>query len=116
MGIVAESLRRAVDGGAREDDFTVTLESRQDPDLWIQLTRDMINMAYPLDTEPAAELARRGFTFPRQVELASWEAGKFATFHHAAEPAGDLVAFVERYSREVLGVEPDEEAFAISTE
>ena len=116
MGIVAESFRRAVDGGAQEDDFTVTLESRRDPDRWIQITPEMINMAYPLATEPSEELTRRGFTFPRQVELASWEAGKFATFHHAAEPFDDLVAFVERYAREILRAEPDEETFTTSTE
>ena len=116
MGIVAESFRRAADEGEHEDDFTVTLESRQDPDRWIQITPDMINMAYPLATEPTAELARRGFTLPREVGLAAWEPRKFATFHHAAEPLDELVAFVERYAREILRVEPHETVFAASSD
>jgi hypothetical protein len=117
MGIVAECFQRAV-AAAKEGnrDFTVTLESRQDPNRWIQLRWDAINVAFPLDTEPTGELARRGFTFPEGVELSAWEVGKFATFEHAAEPFAELVAFVERYSREVLGVEANESAFTISTE
>jgi hypothetical protein len=116
MGIVADSFRRAVAAAEEgERDFTVTLESRQDPNRWIQLTWDAINVAFPLATEPTAELARRGFTLPEDVELAAWEAGKFATFEHGAEPFAELVAFVERYSREVLGVEPEESAYVIST-
>ena len=117
MGIVAEWFQRAVAAAEAGDrDFTVTLESRQDPNRWIQLRGDAINVAFPLDTEPTAELARRGFTFSEYVELSAWEAGKFATFEHAAEPFAELVAFVERYSREVLEVEPNESAFTISTE
>ncbi len=116
MGIVGQSLRRAIDGGEEDDDFTVTLESRQDPDRWIQLTHHLVNMAYPLDTEPAAELARRGFTLPPKVGLVAWEGGKYATFEHAREPFDDLVAFVERYSLEILRVAPEEKAFIIRTE
>jgi hypothetical protein len=115
-GIVAEWFQRAVAAAEEgESGFVVTLESRRDANKWIQLTWDAINVAYPLATDPGAELARRGFELPEYVELSSWEAGKFATFAHAAEPLPELVAFVERYSREVLGVDPSEEAFAVST-
>ena len=116
MGMVAEWFQRAVVAAEEgESGFVVTLESRRDADKWIQLTWDAINAAYPLATEPSAELARRGFMLPEHVELSSWEAGKFVTFGHAAEPLPELAAFVERYCREVLGVEPNEEAFAVST-
>ena len=117
MGLIADGFRRAIsaaEGG--NPDFFVTLESRRDPDKWIQLTWSNINLAYPLTVEPDKELRRRGFTYPENVELASWEAGKFATFDHGAEPLEDLVAFVERYCREVLGVEPDESALTAVTE
>ena len=116
MGIVAEWFARAVAAAeAGEGDFTVTLESREDPDKWIQLAWDTINVAFPLDTGPDEELARRGFTFPEDVELLAWEAGKFATFAQGAEPLAELVALVERYARVVLGGEPTESAFTVST-
>ena len=117
MGLIADGFRRAIAAAESGDqDFFVTYESRRDPDKWIQLTWSNINMAYPLSVEPDKELRRRGFTFPGNVELASWEAGKFATFDHGAEPLADLVAFVERYSREILGVEPDERTLVLAEE
>lgn len=117
MGLIEDGFRRAIAAAADgNEDFFVTYESRLDPDKWIQLTWSNINMAYPLGVEPDKELRRRGFTYPENVELASWEAGKFATFDHGAEPLADLVAFVERYAREILGVEPDEKTLTLATE
>ena len=116
-GIVSDAFGSALAAaGKGEEDFFVTLESRQDADKWIQITGHAINAAYPLKNDPAAELTRRGFTFPRSVGLASWEAGTFATFEHRGEPLSELVAFVERYSREILGVEPSESGYIVSTE
>ena len=117
MGIIADGFRRAIAAAESGDpDSFVTLESRDDPDKWIQLTWSSINLAYPLSVDPDKELRRRGFTYPDNVELNSWEAGKFATFDHGAEPLAELVAFVERYSREILGVEPDETALTLAAE
>ena len=116
MAIVADGFRRAIAAGEQGDhDFFVTLESRRDPERWIQITWSSINAAWPLSVEPVAELRRRGFTFPDDVVLLGWEAGKYATFEHAAEPLSDLVAFVERYSRDILGVEPDDSAYVVVT-
>jgi len=117
MGLIAEGFRQAIAAAENGDpDFFVTFESPGDPDKWIQLTWSSINMAYPLSVDPDQELRRCGFTYPKNVELASWEAGKFATFDHGAEPLADLVAFVERYSREILGLEPDEKTLVPATE
>jgi len=116
MGLIADGFRRAISAAENGNpDFCVTYESRRDPDKWIQLTWSHINAAYPLRVEPDQELRRRGFTYPENVELSSWEAGTFATFEHGAEPLADLVAFVERYAREILGVEPDESALTLAT-
>jgi hypothetical protein len=117
MGIVEDGFRRAAAAGDQgEEDFTVTLESPQDPNKWVQLRFDMINISYPWKTEPIKELKRRGFPFPRSFDLCAWEAGTFATFAHGGEPLAELVAFVERYAREVLGVEPSELVFTVPTD
>jgi hypothetical protein len=117
MSLIADGFRRAISAAENGNpDFFVTFESRTDPDKWIQLTWSNVNAAYPLRVEPDKELRRRGFVYPENVELASWEAGKFATFEHGAEPLADLVAFVERYAREILGVEPDDSALTVVTE
>ena len=117
MGIIADSFRRAIAAAENGDhDFFVTLEARRDPDKWIQITWSSINAAYPSSVDPDKELRRRWFVYPANVELMSWEAGKFATFEHGAEPLDGLVAFVERYVREILGVEPDETTLGIVTE
>lgn len=51
-------------------------DGRPDPDLWIQWLDGEINMAWPSDDEPAAELVRRGAPPPRGAAVTSWQPGQ----------------------------------------
>ena len=117
MGIVRtsfqEAIRAAVDG---DHDAFVTLEAVQDADAWVQLKWDCINAAYPSNEEPGRLLAMHGIALPEEVELADWEAGKYVTFEHGAEPLEPLVQFVEAYLATVLKVSLSDGALKASQE
>ena len=91
----------AAEAGDRK--ASVTLESRSDPNAWVQLRWDYVNVSYPTDTEPYEFLATVGIAMPEGMTLEEWEPEKFALFEHAAFPTEPLVMFVTAYLRDVLG-------------
>ena len=107
--LIETSFRRAIE--AAEDgngDARVTLETHGEPHTWLQLSYDTINAAYPLAEEPTNVLTALSITLPEYVEVSAWEAHKFVTFEHGAEPLPDLVRFVQDYTAKVLHIaEPD---------
>jgi hypothetical protein len=114
MTIVERSFREAIDAAAEGDhEFLLTLEATSDKDKWVQLTWDAINAVYPYNDDPAERLERHGITAPALVEVSAWKPGQFVTFGHGADSLGPLVHFVERYIRDVLGVEPDERGLSV---
>lgn len=113
--VVERCFREAIDAAADGDhEFFVTLEVASDKGKWVQLTWDTINAAYPHNGEPAELLERHGIAVPDLVEVSAWEPGRYVTFQHGADPLAPLVQFVERYIKEVLGVEPDERRLSVS--
>lgn len=99
----AEAISAAESGDRK---FFVTLESRRDENVWIQLRWDSINASYPHSTDPSQMLESVGINLPPGVELEVWEPNRFATFEHGAFPTEPLVAFVEAYFNQVLGLVP----------
>ena len=103
MPFIENQLRRALDQKIETGvDWCVTLESIRNPEHWIQLTWEHVNMYYPYDTEPASALASIGWP-NESLELESWESNTFVTFSHFAdESIADAVAFVQRYIETIL--------------
>ena len=115
MTLVERSFQEAIHAAVTENHgFFVTLEATTDKEKWVQLTWDSINAAYPYQDKPTVLLKRLGIALPRLVEVSAWEPGQYVTFEHGADPLGPLVEFVERYVRDVLGVEPDERTLSVS--
>ena len=80
-------LSRAADG---ETWWCASLTSTSDA--WCQVTWDHINFAYPRDEEPTGLLGR--LPVPEGSQLASYEAGKFATLKTGTDDVDGLAQFV----------------------
>ncbi|HEY1067111.1 MAG TPA: hypothetical protein VGE52_13400 [Pirellulales bacterium] len=110
MSLIAEKFDEAMAAAEEGDrDYCVTLEVVGDSTRWIQLTWDSLNFAYPATVPPMELLARYGIVAPEFVNLEDWRPEQYATFSHAAEPRAELVAFIEAYIAQVLGVAPTTE-------
>ncbi len=72
-------------------DPCVTLDAASNPAAWVQVTREMINAAYPHTEEPLAKLESLGLS---PLELVTWEPKQYATFHHVGVSLEALAAFV----------------------
>jgi hypothetical protein len=98
-------LRHVVDEAAEGNpDCCILLESVSDPDRWVQLTWEHVNAAYPFADEPLARVQAAGVPGCPYCVVATWEAGKYATFEHPAEPLDGIAGFVTGYLERVLGV------------
>jgi hypothetical protein len=83
-----------------EVDICATLDTPSNRDAWIQITRDMINAAYPFEGEPQQMLSGHGLL---QLEIVTWEANKYVTFRHVGVSPKALAGFVDTYLSEILG-------------
>ena len=79
---IASTVLRVVDraNAIGENDWCATLELRDDPARWLQVTPDQLNVAYPYTDEPMNRLRTCGVLMPVQITIAGWEANKYVTF------------------------------------
>jgi hypothetical protein len=105
--IIRDSFAEAISAAESGDrKFFVTLTSRRDDRVWIQLRWDNINASFPHSTDPIQLLESVGVHLPSGVTLESWKSNRYATFEHGAFPTEPLVEFVEAYFNKVLGLAP----------
>ncbi|NNJ27269.1 hypothetical protein [Alienimonas chondri] len=90
---------------AEAENMCATIESADDDDLWVQVTIDAFNAAYPFPGEPPATLSAQGCPPPTWATLVGWEAGVYATFTHEDATAEELGRFLMDYFAAVLGEE-----------
>jgi hypothetical protein len=100
-----EAIAHAVDGDRRH---CVALESRRDEAVWVEITWDVINAAYPYEVEPAELLRAQDIEMPSGVSLEQWKPNVYASFEHAALPTEPVAEFVEAYFERVLRIVPSE--------
>jgi hypothetical protein len=87
-----------------EEDWCVTFELPEDSDVWVQVTREHINFPYTSSDDPAHLLIWATRSLNLDVQLSSWEPGKFATFTHGnATDARALAKLVDFIFTQVLG-------------
>jgi hypothetical protein len=105
--IIRDSLVEAIDAAvAGNHKFFITLEARQNPDLWVQLRWDYVNAAYPHATDPRDLLQSSGISLPPNMTLEAWEPNRFVTFEHGADPVEPVVEFVTAYFEHILELIP----------
>lgn len=92
---------------ASELDLCITVEVEGDPDAWIEVTWDLLNMSYPLAGPPAESLPAAGLAIPEYLEVAIWDEGVFVTFEHPGEPVAGISSFLAAYFETILGTYPE---------
>lgn len=83
-----------------EVDICATLDTPSNRQAWVQVTRDMINAAYPFEGDPLQMLSGHGLL---QLELVTWEPKQYVTFRHVGVSPKALAGFVDTYLSEILG-------------
>ena len=58
--------------------WCVSFIDEEDEGMWVQVSEDLLNFAYPYDQEPKKVLADRNLKGLEGLETVAWEAGKFA--------------------------------------
>lgn len=115
MSFIGDWFRIAVDrASSGEFGYTVTLESVKDEGVWIQLSWDRINAAYPFQVAPAQLFESLALSLPPLAEVSEWAPQQFVTIEHGAEPLDDLVVFVESYLAKALGSPAEQVNFRAS--
>src|SRR4051794_21680590 len=114
MNFIEQRLNHVIAAAADgRTSLCVTLESKSDPNKWVQFTWDTINAAFPFADEPLGRIKALELpVFPSQ-EFNSWKPMQFATFHHGVKDLEQIAAFVSAYLEKVLGVSAAEEALKI---
>lgn len=99
--LVREVLEGAEEGG----NFCATYALEDAEDVWIQVTTDAINMAYPFADDPMARVVAAGVEGHERLTLSSWEPDVFATFDHDARASSrKTAALVDQLFLHVLQV------------
>jgi tetratricopeptide (TPR) repeat protein len=97
-------------------DNCLTLESRQDPKAWVQITWNSLNFSFPFSSEPIQYLKSKGVALPKGSKLLNYESGSFATFDHGADDIPGLAQFVRQYFLSAFNIAPDINSLVIGQE
>jgi hypothetical protein len=83
--------------------------------VWVQVTAEYINMAYPFTDDPTDRLEATAVEGRETLTLDHWEAGVYATFtYEGSASSHDVAVLVDRLFVGVLGL-PSSEAYPLAT-
>ena len=101
---IAPGIREVVDGFAEDRDLCVTFEVTGEPDRWLQYTTGSINIAYPLDEDPASLPTRLGIDPLKSLALVDWAPRLFATFNiEATLTVREIARIIDAMFESTLG-------------
>jgi hypothetical protein len=107
MNAIRQALDLAIaEAESGQADFIVLLQDPVDPRAWLQVSWDSLNFPYPLPDHPTTALRDNGLKLPAFVTLSAWEALRYATFEHGAEPLDEIAAFANAFLSKIAGVDP----------
>lgn len=113
--VIHPHVREVLVAADRGEDFCAMYELKGDAEVWIQVTSDQINMAYPFDDEPTARIEREEVGGHEKLALALWEPNTFATFDYDPDASSlDVAALVDQLFVRVLRVDRPRYALATS--
>lgn len=115
MSLIGDWFRVAIDrASSGEFGYRVTLESVSNDSIWVQLSWDKINAAYPFQIAPSLLFEKLALPLPPMAEVSEWTPQQFVTIEHGAEPLDDLVVFVESYLARALDSSVGQVKFRVS--
>jgi hypothetical protein len=102
------AIREVFDAAAGGEDWCATFEVSTDPTLWIQVTSNSLNMAYPYEEPPNVLLLQVGTTQPNHFTILDWSPRISATFGYSEKPStSELAQLVDKLFVLTLKCAPD---------
>jgi len=75
----------------------VNIASEKDPEIWVQIAWDMVNVSYPFADDPTEHLKTLDLVVPENFELVEWEPELHATWECPASDPEAFAAFALAY-------------------
>jgi hypothetical protein len=88
--------------------YLCTMETSADPQKWIQLRYDTVNLYYPCGEEPVSALQKFNISLPAGVTVTEWETNVYCTLEHDANQLVELTGFIELYVEKIMECAPDD--------
>ena len=109
IAAIHPEIREVFEAAALGEEWCATFEISSDPDRWVQVTSDSLNMAYPHEEEPNLFLERVGVTESISLALVDWKPQVYATFNYSRDlSTRQLARVVDQVFISVLDcVDPD---------
>ena len=105
---VHPAIREVFDAAVGGEEWCATFEVSTDPALWIQVTSDSLNMAYPYEEPPNVLLLQAGINQSNRFTLLDWSPRSFATFGYSEKPStSELAQLVDSLFVLTLKCAPD---------
>ncbi len=97
---IRDVIKEAGDGNTYE---CVNIASTEDPNIWVQITWNMLNVSYPTNEDPMEHVGSLGLTLPKDAGLFEWEPDSHATWEHGSTDPEGVAAFAFAYLEVVYG-------------
>lgn len=112
-----KELVEKIDGAENNCDLIVTLESKADPTVWIQVVEGMLNLHYPFQNNDAKNALLNSRVELGDLKVIDCLAGKYVTLDHDSTPETieKLPEFMKLYASNVLGTRLSAADWQIST-
>ena len=75
----------------------VNIASEKDPEIWVQIAWDLVNVSYPFADNPTEHLKTFDVVVPENFELVEWEPELHATWECAESDPETSAAFALAY-------------------
>jgi len=95
--------------------WCATFEVDGRSNVWVQVTFDQVNIAYPSERKPTDELAIHKQVPTHAIELADWEPNMYATFSHSGD-VNAVAAFIDAYLEHIFMKGTDEYTLNVTME
>ncbi|QDT30677.1 hypothetical protein Enr10x_60450 [Gimesia panareensis] len=111
-----EELIKQIDAAEGNWDLIVTLDSKTDQNVWMQVVEGMVNFHYPFDDEPRQLLAGKGIDISDFEIVDCWPQKCLVLKHDRSPEAIErLPRLMDRYASQMLEVTLSADQWDIST-
>lgn len=86
----------------------VTFTANGLPDVWLQVTAESVNFAYPHPEEPQAFLTQKGVVIPSSLTWDAFEAGLYATLAHKCTDPVTVASLTDQILTAIHGLDTDQ--------
>ena len=106
--MLAETIKEILDLAANDEtDWCATIELKEDPDKWAQITWAQLNLHYPSHRAPESYLPEMGVSYADCLEISCWKENLYLTLDHNGKSIEQINDFLRAYFLNILQVPYD---------